>query len=102
MTIQNTEEEILSVEFFAAKDGTGIFMAVPKYSGLKEANILRVDRLKVFAMKDENILPIDFPELTEGVRDQLLQLQARGKPLNVAEFTARGLMDAYKLNLVIA
>jgi hypothetical protein len=102
INIQNTEEEILSITFFAAKESTAFFMTVPEYSGIKEATVLRIDGLNVFAMKGETILPIDFPELTEGIRERLLQLQARGKPLNVSEFTARGMMDACSLNLVIA
>lgn len=96
-----SNQDSVSATFFAAKDAPGITMVVPKHSGLKEANILRVDGLKAFAMKDENVLPIDFPDLTPAIRDKLMELKARERKLPVSEFTARGLLDAYRLELVI-
>lgn len=97
---------LLAAEIFAAKDVDGtigeIFMAVPCKCGLWDADTLRIDRQSMVALQRKSIMPIDFPPLTESVRAKLIARAATGQPLPVAEFLARGLYDAYYLNLVVA
>lgn len=95
------QNSVLPVEIFAAKDNGELFIAVPCKCGLKQADTLRVKGLVVVALKDRSILPIDLPELTEESRGRLLNFAAKGKQIPVGEFMARGLFDAYFLDLVV-
>lgn len=99
------ENEVLSVEVFAAKDSNGrvtdVFMSVPCRSGLKEANMLRLDKRSMIAMRDLAVLPVDLPEMSPECQRILLELSRIGRPLAVAEFTALGLFDAYYLKLSV-
>ena len=98
-------DKLLSVEIFAAKDSGGegrdCFMAVPLRCGLAEADSLRIDGLLMVALRQKSIMPIDFPPLTESMREKLIAWATRGKPLPVVEFMARGLYDAYYLNVMV-
>lgn len=101
------EEGLLSIEVFAAKgweDGhtPDMFLAVSRDCGLKQAEALRVDGLTMVALQNRSILPIEFPPLTEAVRQKLIVWARTGKPLAVGEFMARGLVDAYFLSVVVA
>lgn len=97
--------ELLAVEIFAAKDadvtGAGVFLAVPRKCGLWEADTLRINGLAMVALQRKSIMPIDFPPLTESVREKLVAWAATRKPLPVAEFMAHGLYDAYYLNVLV-
>lgn len=99
------DDQVLSVEVFAAKDSsgalTGIVLAVPRMCGLKRADTLRIDGLSVMAMESRSVLPVDLPDLSPQSREDMLTLTRAGKRLVVAEFTALGLLDAYYLDLVI-
>ena len=92
---------MLSVEYFAAKDPCGLLMSVPRDCGLVDGDCLRVDGLRVEALRDGSVLPVDFPLLTEDVRAELVALSARGGRLPVGEFMALGLYDSYYLSLII-
>jgi hypothetical protein len=92
---------MLSVEYFAAKDNEGLIMTVPPRCGLNQADTLRVSGLSVHALKDGSVLPVDLPDINESVRAKLLALFSGGYRLPVAEFFARGLVDAYPLNIII-
>lgn len=99
------QDGLLSVEVFAAKDSdaadAGLFLAVSCKCGLWEADTLRIDGLSMVALQRKSIMPIDFPPLTASVREKLVGWAASGKPLPVAEFMARGLYDAYYLDVVV-
>lgn len=99
--LHEIKSDILSVEYFAAKDNLGLIMMVPKKCGLKQADTLRIDGLSMVAIKNRSILPIDLPALTNSVRERLVALSVKGYQLPVGEFMARGLFDAYSLNVVI-
>lgn len=100
------QEGLVSVEVFAAKDSHGLpgglFMAVSCKCGLWEADTLRIDALSMVALQRKSIMPIDLPALTVPVRDKLVAWAKTGQPLPVAEFMARGLYDAYYLDVVVA
>lgn len=100
------DDGLLSIEVFAAKDSEGadadMFMAVSCKCGLREAEALRIDGLSMVAVQHKSIMPIDFPPLDESVRGKLVAWAKTGKPLPVAEFMARGLYDAYFVNVVVA
>lgn len=93
--------EVISVEYFAAKDNSGLIMAVPKRCGLNKASSLEIKGLAMVAMSDGRILPIDMPQLTVELREKLVNIASRGLKLHVGEFMARGCFDAYSLELVI-
>ncbi|CAG0957612.1 hypothetical protein RHDC4_00490 [Rhodocyclaceae bacterium] len=99
-------EGLLSIEVFAAKDTVGVdpdmFMAVSCKCGLREAEALRIDGNSLVALQHKSIMPIDFPPLSTEVRAKLLAWAQTGKPLPVAEFMARGVYDAYFVDLVVA
>lgn len=100
-----SDDQVLSVEVFAAKDSdgtlTGIILAVPRTCGLKRADTLRIDGLSVLAMESRSVLPLDLPHLSQQSREDMLTLARAGKRLVVGEFSALGLLDAYYLDLVI-
>ncbi|HJV75095.1 MAG TPA: hypothetical protein VJ654_12795 [Noviherbaspirillum sp.] len=102
MNSSEAELQVLSVEFFAAKDSGEMMMTVPWNCGLKEATTLRVADLFIVAMRGQSVLPIDLPSLDEECKARLIGYAERGKALPVAEFSALGLRDAYFLNVVIA
>lgn len=99
------DEQVLSVEVFAAKDSTGaltgLILAVPRFCGLKRADTLLVDGLSVIAMASRSVLPVDLPRLTPKSREFMEALARGGKRLVAAEFSALGLIDAYYLDVVI-
>lgn len=99
--LRETESGVLSVEYFAAKDGAVLVMMVPCKCGLNQADTLRIDGISLSALRNQSILPIDLPSLTESVRAKLVALSRRGEQLSVGEFMARGLFDSYSLNVVI-
>jgi hypothetical protein len=105
MDTTGNDDQVLSVEVFAAKDFagelTGIILAVPRMCGLKRADTLRIDGLSVMAMESRSVLPVDLPDLSPQSRQDMLTLARAGKRLAVAEFTALGLFDAYYLDLAI-
>ena len=96
---------VLSVEVFAAKDSQGmltdVFMSVPCHSGLKQANVLRLDKLSMIAMRDLAVLPVDLPDMTQEWQAVLLEMARSGRQLAVGEFTSLGLFDAYYLKLSV-
>lgn len=96
-----TGVNVLPIEFFAAKDHDDLFMAVPRGCGLREADTLRVNNLSMVAIKNRSILPIDLPLLTESLRTRLMEFAANNQRIPVGEFTARGVVEPYFLNLVI-
>lgn len=96
-----TENTGISIEFFAAKGTNAGFIAVPQHCGLQEANILYLNGLKTVAMKDEVVLPIDFPDFTQSIREKLIVMMEAGKQLPVSEFRAGGVEDTYFLELRI-
>lgn len=100
-TLVNDRREVISVEYFAAKDNDGLIMSVPQRCGLSKATTLKVDGLSMVAMNGGDILPIDMPELTSELRDKLVYIASNGFKLHVGEFMARGLFDAYSLNVDI-
>lgn len=103
MNVRDGGDGVLSLEFFSAADAAGrsiMAMAVPCRCGLKQADTLRISGLVMVAMQARSILPVDFPELTEGVRTKLVALARNGERLAVGEFTALGLLDAYFLNVL--
>ena len=75
---------------------------VPEYDSRALWEKLMLDGFQMLAMRDRSVLPIDFPPLDETGRERLLAWSAAGRQLPVAEFAARGLYDAYFLDLVIA
>ena len=95
----------LPFEIFAAKDAggvtAGIFLSVPYRCGLREADTLRLEGRYLVALQFKSIMPLDFDPLSEGDCERLATWVQTGKPLPVAEFMARGLYDAYFLNLVM-
>lgn len=93
--------EVISVEYFAAKDNVGLVMAVPQKCGLSKATSLEIKGLAMVAISDGRILPIGMPQLTVELREKLVNLASRGLKLHVGEFMARGCFDAYSLDLVI-
>ena len=93
--------EVVSVEYFAAKDTGALIMMVPQSCGLNKASSLRIDGLAMIAMKGGDILPITMPPLTSELRDKLVYIASQGSKLHVGEFMARGLVDAYSLDLII-
>lgn len=99
--VTSMDSPVLDVEIFAAKDRTNLFMSAPMKCGLKEADTLHIDGLSMVAMKKNDILPIDLPQLTPQNKRDLENLYKRGKRLDVAEFAARGLHDSYSLKLVV-
>ena len=99
------QDHVVAVEIFASNaqgEGGDLFMAVSRQSGLNNAASLMLDGFQMLAMRDRSVLPIDFPPLDETGRERLLAWSAAGRQLPVAEFAARGLYDAYFLDLVIA
>lgn len=100
-----SDNTMLPVEFFAAKDNagllSGLIMSVPCKCGLKRADTLRIDGLSMVALQARSILPIDLPELSKDSKERLVALAKTGNQLPVAEFMARGLFDAYFLKLVL-
>lgn len=100
------EDGVLSIEVFAAKgweDGSDpdMFLAVSRDCGLREAEALRIEGLSMVALQHKSVMPIDFPPLTEAVRNKLVAWACTGKPLPVGEFMARGVLDAYFLDVVV-
>lgn len=95
----------LPVEVFAAKNSSGVvvdvMLAVPRRCGLRQADTLRVDGLRMQAIGRHSILPIELPNLKAKTRDDLLALVGSGRPLTVAEFSPLGLFDAYILKLEV-
>lgn len=100
------DEGLVAVEIFAAKDAQGadgdLFLAVSRECGLRNADSLLLDGDRMVAMRAQSVLPIDFPPLSDSGRSRLLAWSEKGKPLPVAEFAARGVFDAYFLNLVVS
>lgn len=101
-----SQDHVVAVEIFAANNVQGgdsdLFMAVSRQCGLNNADALMLDGLQMLAMRDRSVLPIDFPPLDEKGRERLVAWSAAGKQLPVAEFAARGLYNAYFLDLVVA
>lgn len=97
-------DDKVAVEIFAAKglDTTGLFMAVSRRCGLSEADTLMLNGNRLLAMRQQTILPIDFPLLNDTVRARVESVVHAGGQLTVSEFSACGLYDAYFLNLVKA
>ncbi len=93
--------DVVPVEYFAAKDNAGLIMVVPKRCGLSKANSIKIDGLAMIAMNGGDILAITMPPLTSELRDQLVHLASQGSKLHVGEFMARGLVDAYSLDIII-
>lgn len=93
--------DVVSVEYFAAKDNAGLIMMVPQRCGLSNASSLKIDGLSMVAMKGGDVLPIGMPNITSELRDKLVYIASQGSKLHVGEFTARGLVDAYSLDVVI-
>lgn len=95
----------IPVEVFAAKDCTGnltgVMLAVPCRCGLKQADALRVDGMRLLAIRDRSILPIDLPDLQEQTRNDLVAMALTNTRLAVGEFTPLGLFDAYFLKLEV-
>lgn len=102
MSASETDQPAMSVEIFAAKDSGELVMAVPWKCGLKEATVLRVADTFLIAMRNQSVLPIDLPPVSEEVKARLVDVANRGKQLTVGEFSALGLVDGYFLNLVVA
>lgn len=96
-------DAVLSVEFFAAKDAsgvlTGLIMSAPCRCGLNQADSLRVDGLVMLAMYGPDVLAVDLPLLSVQSRSDLLSWSRSGQRLGVAEFKAGGMLDSYFLNV---
>jgi hypothetical protein len=95
----------LSAEVFAAKDSSGavvnVMLAVTRRCGLRQADTLRVDGLRMQALGKRSILPVELPDLKPESRIDLQALASSGRPLTVAEFSPLGMVDAYTLNVEI-
>ena len=96
-------DSVLAVEVFAGKDSagnaTGVALLVPLRCGLREADSLRIDGNKVFALRDRSVLPVSLPDLSSECRVSWLALAELGQPLAVGELTALGVSDSYFLKL---
>ena len=96
---------VIAAECFAAKDGesslTGLMLTVPCRCGLNRADTLRVSGNEVVAIRGRSILPLEVVNLTGQSLDDVLEFAKSGQRLAVAEFTARGLYDAYFLKLEV-
>lgn len=103
MAKARAQDDVLSVEVFAAKDSdgkfTGLMMTVPPRCGLKQADTLRVSGLAVVAMRKNVVLSVDLPNLSESSCAHFAELARSGQRLAVAEFKALGLLDAYFLDV---
>lgn len=93
---QNTK--IVPVEIFSGEAGKS-FMAVPAKCGLKEADTLLISGKRMAAIRDNVILELKLPELTDKALALLKGMVARGEKLAVGEFLSLGNTDAYLLQL---
>lgn len=95
----------LSLEVFAAKDTSGAILAVmisaPRRCGLKQADTLRVDGMKLLALGKKTILPFILPPLDNASREALLYSARNKRPVPVGEFSPVGLFDAYSLTIEV-
>ncbi len=93
------------MEVFAAKDSSGVvvnvLLSAPRRCGLRQADTLRVDGLRMQAMGRRSVLPVELPDLKPASRIDLLALANSGRTLTVAEFSPLGMYDAYTLNVEI-
>ncbi len=91
----------LAAEFFSVKGQSYIFMAVPWECGLRAADTLVIDGLAVKALRTQQALALDLPDLSDNVREKLIALSQSGKRLAVGEFTVAGVSDAYYLRVEV-
>lgn len=101
MQIKEPSQNTVSLEIFAAKDSDQIMLSVPLKCGLKNADTIYIKDKHMVAMRNNSILPIDFPELSETIKNTLVGFSRSDRELPVGEFLSVGLVDAYFLKVVI-
>lgn len=96
----------LSIEVLAAKDSQGVasqvLLAVPTGSQLKQADQLLIDQrtASMTAWSNGRALDVKLPSPALMSRDSL-RLLAGGKEVLIAEFSALGVVAAYRVRLEV-
>lgn len=91
----------LAAELFSVKGQGNIFMAVPCECGLRAADTLVIDGLTVKALREQQALALDLPDLSDNVREKLIALSQSEKKLAVGEFAVTGVSEAYYLRVEV-
>lgn len=102
MIATEPNDEVLAIEVFAAKDLSHMMLTVPHGCGLSKADTLLMKDGMLVATKQQEILPLVFPELDSKTKGLLVSFSKSGKDIPVGEFLAVGLVDSYSLKFVVA